>query len=76
MKKVVVYSKNNCPQCRMVKKLLTDKEVSFEERNIEEEPEYIEYLKSLEFKTVPVTDIDGELIPGFNPPALRKALGV
>lgn len=63
-------------QCKMVKKLLTEKGVDFVEHNIDEEPQYVDYLKNLEFKTAPVTEINGEFITGFNPPALRKALGI
>ena len=35
MKKVVVYTKNNCMQCKMTKRFLSENGVEFEERNID-----------------------------------------
>ena len=36
---VTVYSKNNCMQCKMVKKWLSEHEIAFDEINIDEQPE-------------------------------------
>ena len=33
---LTIYSKNNCPQCKMVKRWLDNKNVEYNEINIEE----------------------------------------
>lgn len=38
----VIYSKNGCPQCKMVKRWLTEKGVDFIEKNVSENESYIE----------------------------------
>lgn len=64
---VTVFTKDNCPQCRMVKKLLTEQGIPFEERHD------IEWLKEQGFTTVPVTVHPyGEPIIGFRPDLLKE----
>lgn len=71
---IKVYSKNNCPQCRMVKRFLKEHNLEFTEVNIEEQPEAREYLMNMNLKTVPVTEVDGQVILGFNVPELRQLI--
>ena len=33
MKTITLYTKNNCPQCKMTKRFLTQKDVTFEEES-------------------------------------------
>ncbi|QEA32014.1 glutaredoxin-like protein NrdH [Secundilactobacillus malefermentans] len=76
MAKVVVYSKNNCMQCKMTKRFLSEHNVPFEERNINVEPQYIDYLKQKGFQSVPVIEAEGQpLISGFQPDMLSKIAG-
>ena len=73
MKKVIVYTKNNCIQCKMTKRFLSENNVEFEERNINEHPEYLAYLKEQGFKAVPVVKIaEDETVAGFRPDLLKK----
>ena len=68
--------KNNCPQCKMTKRFLTQKDVTFEEINIDEQPQYIDWLKEQGHRTVPVlTTNESMTIVGFRPDQL-KALAV
>lgn len=71
---VTVYSKNNCMQCRMVKKFLNDKGVEFTEINIDEQPDKIDYLKALNYSTVPVTFFGEQCFAGFAPTEIRKVV--
>ena len=50
--KVTIYSKNNCMQCKMTKRFLSEHNVEFEERNINQHPEYVSYLKDKGFQAV------------------------
>ncbi|MGY3750396.1 glutaredoxin-like protein NrdH [Vagococcus acidifermentans] len=73
MKNITLYTKNNCPQCKMTKKFLADKDVSYTEINIDNEPQYIDTLKEKGFRSVPIlTTPDAKLtIVGFRPDQLR-----
>lgn len=69
---VKIFSKNNCMQCKMVKRFLTDNKIDFEEVNIDEKPEAINWLKEQGFQSVPVTTSEIETVIGFRPDQLRK----
>ncbi|MDT2817630.1 glutaredoxin-like protein NrdH [Vagococcus lutrae] len=76
MKTITLYTKNNCPQCKMTKRFLAQKDVIFEEINIDEQPQYIDWLKEQGHRTVPVlTTNESMTIVGFRPDQL-KALAV
>ncbi|GBG97177.1 glutaredoxin-like protein NrdH [Lactococcus termiticola] len=69
---VTVYSKNNCMQCKMVKKWLNEHNVAFSEINIDEQPEYVATVKDMGFLAAPVITKDDFAFSGFNPSALAK----
>ncbi|WGH50151.1 glutaredoxin-like protein [Enterococcus phage Phi_Eg_SY1] len=71
---IKVYSKNNCMQCKMVKRFLNEHGLEYSEINIEEQPEARDYLMKMNLKTVPVTEVDGEVIIGFNITELRQLI--
>lgn len=50
---LIVYTKNNCPYCVKAKGFLNRKNIAFTERNIEENPQYRQFLKSQGHSTVP-----------------------
>lgn len=61
----------------MAEKYLTDKNVSYTEKNIEQDAAaHKELMEKLggNFRGVPVIDIDGELILGFDRPKIDAAL--
>ena len=57
---VTIYSKNNCVQCKMTKRFLDTNHVEYREINLDEQPEYIDHVKSLGFNAAPVIQIVGE----------------
>ncbi|MEJ4518251.1 glutaredoxin-like protein NrdH [Enterococcus faecium] len=69
---VKIFSKNNCMQCKMVKRFLTENQIAFEEVNIDEQPEAVDWLKAQGFQGVPVITSDAETVIGFRPDQLRK----
>ena len=77
MPNVIVYSTSHCPWCVKVKDFLKKNNVAFQERNAEANPEY---AKEVQAKSggvaVPVTDVDGTIIIGFNVGKLKAALGL
>jgi glutaredoxin len=74
---VTVYSTTWCAFCATEKQWLDKLGVKYVSKNIEEdEAANKELLDKLggNFTGVPVTDIAGEMILGFNRPALQEAL--
>lgn len=77
MPKVKVYSTPTCPWCHRVKDFLKELKVEFEDINVAEDQKAAEEMveKSGQ-RGVPVIDIDGEIIIGFNPDEIKKALKI
>ena len=75
MAKVTVYSTSSCPWCVRLKEFLGENKVEFEEKNVGEDAEAAQemFTKSKQMG-VPVSDINGEIIVGFDKPKLKKAL--
>jgi glutaredoxin len=74
---VTVYSTTWCAFCATEKQWLDKLGVTYISKNIEEDEEAKEELLAKlggNFSGVPVTDIAGEMILGFNRPALQTAL--
>ena len=76
MKKVIVYSKPNCMMCEMTKKELTKLGVDFTIESLidEKNAELVAGFVSKGFRSAPITLVGEEIISGFNPVSLKKAL--
>jgi len=75
MAKVTVYSTSWCPWCDRVKSFLKEKKIPFKDINVENNPEAAQEMANKSGQMgVPVIDIDGTIIVGFNEPEIRKAL--
>ncbi|MGG4493688.1 glutaredoxin family protein [Brevibacillus reuszeri] len=74
MAQAIVYSSTNCSFCKQLKTYLTEQNISFEERNIDEKEEYGQELSRLGVMSVPLTVIGDKQILGFNPNRIKKAL--
>ncbi|MFC8684521.1 glutaredoxin family protein [Brevibacillus porteri] len=74
MAQAIVYSSTNCNFCKQLKTYLTEQNISFEERNIDEKEEYFQELSRLGILSVPLTVIGEKHILGFNPTRIKKAL--
>jgi len=75
MAEVKVYSTPNCPYCTMTKEFLKEKNIPFKDVNIAEDQEQArEMIEKSGQQGVPVTDIDGQIIIGFDKEELKKAL--
>jgi len=76
-KKVIVYSTNWCAYCKMAKQYLASKDAVVEEKNIEEDEEFHKELMDKiggNFRGVPVIDIAGTIIYGFDRSKIDAAL--
>lgn len=70
----VVYSSTHCTFCKQLKAYLTEQNVEFEERNIDESETFAKELQDLGMSSVPVTVIGDMTILGLNPTRIKKAL--
>jgi len=65
MVKVKVYTTPTCAYCHALMDWLESKGIEYIEADATKEPD---------IKTVPVTEIDGKRIVGFDRPAIKRAL--
>ncbi|MBL8956271.1 MAG: glutaredoxin family protein [Myxococcaceae bacterium] len=77
---VVLYSTSWCQYCKTARQWLTRKGVSFTERDIETDPDAMRELAQkaaaagVEATGVPVIDVKGKLIVGFDASAIEQAM--
>lgn len=76
MKKVTIYTSNTCPHCKAAKNYLKENNIDFEEKNVDEDRSAIDYLVEKGHRGVPVINIDGEDIVGFNKELVDEKLGL
>jgi glutaredoxin 3 len=75
MSKVKVYSTPTCPYCYMLKDYLKAKKVDFEDVDVSENYEAaMEMVSKSGQRGVPVADIDGNIIVGFDQATISKLL--
>ncbi len=77
MHKIIVYSAPWCVYCKMVKSYLDESKVKYTEIDVSaDDAGKDDMVKKSGQLSIPVVDIDGEIIIGFNKPAIKKALGL
>jgi glutaredoxin-like YruB-family protein len=75
MAKVKVYSTPTCPWCHKAKDFLKEKKVEFEDIDVASNEEARnDMVKKSGQMGVPVLDIDGKIIVGFDEEAIKKEL--
>ena len=75
--KVRIYTTSTCPWCVKTKEFLKENNVKYHEVNVglDEKSRNDMFEKSGQFG-VPVTDVNGTIIVGYDKEALKKALGL
>ena len=75
--KVRVYSTESCPWCHKAKDFLKEHKIEFEDINVREDHEAAkEMIEKSGQQGVPVIDIDGHIIVGFDEEEIKKALKI
>ena len=75
MNSVTVYTTTQCPYCVMLKNFLLEQNISFNEVNVETQPEVMQRLvKTTGQMGVPQTEVNGQWIIGFDPNNIMIAL--
>ena len=73
--KVKVYSTKTCPWCKKVKEFLDDKKVKYENIDVGADQKAAnEMVEKSGQMGVPVIEIDGKIIVGYDKEAIEKAL--
>jgi glutaredoxin-like YruB-family protein len=75
MAKVTVYSTPTCPFCTMAKNFLNEHKIEFTDYDVSTDQEKAqEMIKKSGQTGVPVLDIDGTIIVGFDVEKIKAAL--
>jgi len=73
--KITVYGTSTCPYCRMTREYLKEKKVAFTDINVgEDKAKAQEMIDKSGQMGVPVIDIGGKIIVGFDKAALDREL--
>lgn len=77
MAAVTVYSTQTCPYCMMLKDFLREKGVDFTDYDVGADRDKLREMKERSGQFgVPVIDIGGRIIVGFDKEEIEKALGI
>ncbi len=77
MKSVKIYSTPTCPYCIRAKQFLKENNVVFEDINVAaDQAKSDEMVKISGQMGVPVFDIEGKIIVGFDKEAVKQELGI
>ena len=76
-KKVKIYSTPTCPYCIRTKQFLKDNRIEFEDIDVSHNQVAAEEMVKISGQMgVPVLDIEGEIIVGFDKERIKQTLGL
>lgn len=77
MPKVMMYSTPTCPWCHLAREFFNKNKVDFEDKNVAADHQAVEEMvKKSGQMGVPVIDIDGKIIVGFDQEKISALLGL
>lgn len=72
---VVIYTTPTCTWCQRAKEFFAEHDIAYTEYNVQEDREKAEeMIEKSEQRGVPVIDVDGEIVVGFNKKKLAELL--
>jgi glutaredoxin len=72
--KVIMYMTDWCGYCRKARELLKSLDVDLAEYNVEKNPEKREEFKAKGGQGVPLIDVEGHIIRGYNAESIKSAV--
>ncbi|HIG95054.1 MAG: Glutaredoxin-like protein, YruB-family [archaeon GW2011_AR13] len=72
--KIIIYSTPTCPSCKNVKEFLKEKKIKFITKDVSIKKNADEMIKKSNQMSVPVIDINGKIIIGFEKDKLNRQL--
>ena len=77
MKNVTIYSTPTCHFCHMAKDFFDEKGVTYTEYNVAEDADKrAEMVEKTNQMGVPVIDVEGDIVIGFNEAKLKELIGI
>jgi len=77
LKKVKIYSTPTCPWCMRAKQFLKENNIDFVDYDVSSDEEAAEEMIRISGQMgVPVLDIEGEIIVGFDKERIKQTLGL
>ena len=74
---VILYRTVSCPWCHKTAEFLQEHKIKFKDVYVDKDEKAAEEMVKLSGQRgVPVIDIDGKIIVGFDVPALKKTLKI
>ena len=75
--KIIIYSTSTCPHCVYAKEFLKEHNIEFKDVNVQEDKKKAkEMIEKSGQMGVPVIDIDGEIVVGFDKEKIKKLLEI
>ncbi len=75
--KVLVYSTQSCPYCIRLKQFLSENNISYVDYDVGRDNQKAEEMAAKSGQMgVPVLDIDGKIIVGFDRDEIKQVLGI
>ena len=75
-KKIILYSATWCPHCKRAKDFFKDNKIRFTNKDIEEKKNAEEMVRKSKQTGIPVLEICGKIIVGFDEDEVRRELRV
>ena len=72
--RVVLYATDWCGYCKLTRRFLDQKGIPFKEYDIEKDAEARKAYEALGGRGIPILDVNGTLIRGYEPEAILAAL--
>jgi len=74
---IKVFSTPTCPYCHVLKQFLKENNIEFEDIDVSKDEKALEeMIKKSSQTAVPVIEIDGEIVVGFNKEKISKLLNI
>ena len=75
MPKITIYTTPECAYCKLTKDFFRQNNISYEEKDVSVDDETREEMAAKSGQLgVPVIDIDGKIVVGFDESAIKKLL--
>lgn len=74
--KIRIYTLSTCPHCKSAKEFLKEHNITFKNIKLDNNEKVQQELAQKGYMGVPVIDIDGEMIMGFDEEKLKEKLNI
>lgn len=77
MANITIYTTPSCVYCKATKAFFKENNVAYEERDVSADARARdEMIQKSQQMGVPVIDVDGEIVVGFDKPKLSRLIGI